>query len=117
MPVKSVGNKRVVDAGSIVLGRADTQVLFELADLSIEVRFEHVPQTGEPQTIAKQTGPKSLQITLVNWENNLGTAVLQPVGTFEGNKLSLHLYGSIIGEPGSEFIRVIHYSFLAGGAQ
>lgn len=108
-----VGNYEVLESGCVTsVGEQD--VLFSLSP-SMNVRLRFLAKEGMKQSVdARIEQSTKLLIELTNFNNPLGTELVEPleIGTYKGRKLLLHI--RVIGMSDSKN-RVVFYTwFLAG---
>ena len=107
----SVGEYEVYDSGS-VLSHGDKDILFEIRNLKIRIKFENNPEvTNYTANINLIDGNTCLQITLINFNNQIGTGLTNPVeiGTINGSRLYLQFVVYRLGESDT---RLFSYTWL-----
>jgi hypothetical protein len=107
-----VGGREVVGSGSLITHEGDSNAELQHGSLSFQLTFATQPG-GQPLVEGTAVG-KSLKLTLMNFDNPLGTGWSSEVGTVGGKKLFLALYVSTIGDP-EKRQRSIMYTFTKGG--
>jgi hypothetical protein len=105
-----VDDKEVVESGSVVF--EDGWVKVSVQDIIVEFSFETNFESEEQKVIGKNVGDKELQLTLVNFNNPLGTAFSNQIGDIENKPLYLAFYIFALGE--ERKFRLLHYTFSLG---
>lgn len=107
----SVGEYEVYDKGS-VLSHGDRDILFEIKNLKVRIKFENNPEdTNYAANINLIEGNTCLQITLVNFNNPMGTGLTNPVeiGMINGSRLFFQFVVYRLGESDT---RMVSYTWL-----
>lgn len=105
-----VGEYEVYDNGA-VLSHGDKDILFEIKNLKIKIKFENDPEDSNYKANITLENNTCLLITLVNFNNPLGTGLTNPVeiGTINGSHLYLQFIVYRLGESDT---RMLSYTWL-----
>ena len=90
MKIETGGKELFESEAFLAIGLGETVITLGDGPEALKVIFDFVK--GEKQAIAWETvDSKSLKLTLTNWDNNLGTTLVNPVeiGTFRNRQLFL----------------------------
>ncbi len=107
----SVGEYEVYDRGS-VLSHDDRDILFEIKNLKVRIKFENNPEdTGYTANKNLIEGHTCLQITLVNFNNPMGIGLTNPmeIGMINGSRLFFQFVVYRLGESDT---RMVSYTWL-----
>lgn len=84
-------------------------------DLDYRIKFS-TNESGQLKADLSQPNPTSLEITLFNFDNPLGSAWGGNVGNVTERQLWLHIFVHSIGE-GDTSIKLMNYSFVLEAAR
>ena len=107
----SVGKYEVYDSGS-VLSHGNKDILFEIKNLKVRIKFVSDPENANYDAkISLIENNTCLLLTLVNFNNSLGTGLTNPVeiGTINGSRLYLQFVVYRLGESDT---RMFSYTWL-----
>lgn len=107
----SVGEYEVYDSGS-VLSHGDKDILFEIKNLKVRIKFANdLENANYDAKISLIENNTCLLLTLVNFNNSLGTGLTNPVeiGTINGSRLYLQFVVYRLGESDT---RMFSYTWL-----
>ena len=100
------GNKKVFQHGTVISFKQEP-LLFTIDDLKVKISFLDKPE--KEQTISpNQIGPKELELTLVNFNNSLGTGTTEAlrIGTVSNQNLYLNFVVHALGNQ-----KTVHYTW------
>ena len=104
-----IGNMDVLQSGTVI-GVINQPIEIMIDDLTIEFVFEDgkdLKQIAKPESINN----KHLRLTLINFNNSLGTGNMEPLAI--GSYANKHLYLSYrIYSLGENVGKTLHYTFL-----
>lgn len=106
-----VGEYEVYDSGS-VLSHGDKEILFEIKNLKIKIKFVSDSENANYDVkISLIDNNACLLLTLVNFNNSLGTGLTNPVeiGTINGSRLYLQF---VVYQLGESDTRMLSYTWL-----
>lgn len=106
-----VGDYEVYDSG-IIITHENKDITFEIKTLKVRIRFEKNEQTKEhdiKKTLVDYD--TCLQLTLVNFDNSLGTGLTVPIeiGFMNGSKLYLQFIVYSLSDKGT---KMFSYTWL-----
>ncbi len=107
----SVGDYEIYDSG-VVISHENKDILFEVKNLKIKIVFENNPDIKDYEAkISLPEDRSCMTLTLINFNNSLGTGLTKPVeiGTINGSRLFLQFIVYRLGESDS---RMISYTWL-----
>ena len=104
-----IGNMNVLQSGTVI-GVINQPIEIMIDDLKIEFIFEDsndLEQIARPESISN----KHLRLTLINFNNSLGTGNMEPlaIGSYANNHLLLSYRIYSLGE---NVGKTLHYTFL-----
>ena len=113
-----IGERDVVHTASLIVPKGENAIVdFRVGqwDISLKIIFVRNDDKAEKGSISLEVIDGNPQISLINWNNSLGTATIQPavLGTAnDGRKLSFMLCHWLIGDTNK-----VDIQFLLGGEQ
>lgn len=112
----SIGGKKVVSSGSLVLG-STTEFALEVSGLTLNIRFEDEGDDGSEAKVSSETNGKTQQSTIVLY--NFGrfgptTAEWEDLLTIDNKNYTLAVSSRRI--KGSHLTYVVHYTLSEGSA-
>lgn len=106
-----VGEYEIYDSG-VVISHENKEILFEVKNLKVKILFVSDPETKSYDAKISLTKDRScMLLTLINFNNSLGTGLTKPVeiGTINGARLFLQFIVYRLGESDS---RMISYTWM-----
>lgn len=109
-----VGGREVVASGTLITHYDDAVVELNYQNLTYRLNFLSIPSPSDA-SISAEVVEGRLEITLINFDNPLGTTWFGEVGTVGDKKLYLSFVVHGIGA-GKQITRSIGYTFTTSGA-
>jgi hypothetical protein len=80
MPVKSIGNKTVVETGFFTIGPDNPPVTISISNLDFTLVFAVPNASDKPIIQPSKTGDTTLTLTFLGWDSALGISAEIKVG-------------------------------------
>ena len=110
-----VGGRTVISSGALTTKPGEKSIVFQISNLRLEVLFEET-ETKETKVEGGVTGPTTLTLRLLNFDNALGVSYDSQIGTVDHRSLHLAFTTNLMGDAQTGR-RAFNYTFSLGEVQ